>query len=463
MTATRCAVLILGSGPAGLFAAEQLVRAGIRDVMVVEKGVAMARRVCPDGSGCDCRLCDVLEGEGGAGSFSDGKITLSATRGTHAQRLFSAEQETLLDEVEATIRRFVTRGVDYAPVAALSALAGHEEHLRGESYRLLHVGSDGVREFGERYSRFLQDDGVTVATGVEAAGLTIVDGAVRGAVLRDRRTRTAYEVQADAVIAAVGMVGTPWLEYELRRAGVRLQTGPADIGIRVETSAAALDPLIGEFYDFKVAHTSQAGVTARSFCVNGDGYIVNEYHRPLGVRGVNGHSFLDRRSGLSNLAVLATIDEGLNADPKAYVRQLARSVNAGAQGYPVRQPLAEFAPDLACGPPIGFAPSNPKTRPGRLDRLLPPVLAEAFTSYLAALGAALPPLLAPDTVLYAPEIKYYNYRVPIQTGTWESSNIAGLYVVGNAAGYTASLSAAALTGIIAGQACAGRVGVATAR
>jgi uncharacterized FAD-dependent dehydrogenase len=451
-----CRVLIIGSGPAGLFAADQLRQAGITEVVIVEKGKAMPARVCPPGPGCECRLCDVLEGEGGAGSFSDGKITLSPLRGTHGQEMFTAEQEALLGEVAATVRRFVPRSASYDPVASLTALRGHEETgLRFESYPLLHVGSDGIRAFGQGYSAFLQQEGVTVLTGIEATQLTLTAGRATGAVVHDRRTRTTWTVQAEHVVVAAGLMGTAWLEDQLRAEGVELETGPADIGIRLETSAAALEPFIGEFYDFKVSHTSPAGLAVRSFCVNGDGFIVNEYHRPIGIRGVNGHSFLDRDSGLSNLAILATVDQGFTADPKRYVRQVAQAVNAGAGGYPIRQPLAEFLPDAATSPPTGIQPSNPKTRPGRLERLLPEPLYEAFAGYIRALGAVLPPVLSPDAVIYAPEIKYYSYRVPVDT-TWQSRDIPGLYVVGNAAGYTASLSAAALTGMIAARAIARR-------
>jgi uncharacterized FAD-dependent dehydrogenase len=173
---------------------------------------------------------------------------------------------------------------------------------------------------------------------------------------------------------------------------------------------------------------------------------------------VNGHSFLDRRSGRSNLAILATIDDRFTTDPKAYVRGLAVAVNAGAAAYPVRQTLDGFLGDrAAAGPPLGVVPTNPKTRLGRLDRLLPAPLRGAFAGYIRALGRVLPPVLAADTTLYAPEIKYYNYRVPIDFGTWASTDIGGLFVVGNAAGYTASLSAAALSGIIAGRAIAASV------
>jgi uncharacterized FAD-dependent dehydrogenase len=440
-------VLIIGSGPGGLFCAGQVRAAG---VVLVEQGSAMRSRVCPDSALCDCRPCDVLEGEGGAGSFSDGKITLSATRGTHGISLFTPDQEQHLAMVEDTIRRFTPAVADYPPIDTLPLLpAGHS--LVFESYPLLHAGSDGIRAFGQAYSAHLRQSGVDIRLGQQATALLADGGRIAGAVVRERRSRTEYRILADQVVVGCGLAGAAWLERELARLGVRLTTGPADFGIRLETTAAALDPFISRFYDFKISHEA-AGISLRSFCVNGHGYVTAEYHRDLQIRGVNGHSYLTAASGLSNLAIVATITEDHHRDPKAYVRDIARAVNAAAGGYPIRQQLGDLMP--ASADPAGVRASNPKTRPGRLQDVLPPDLLAAFTSYIEALGEVLPPILAADTLLYAPEIKYYAYRVAINPQTWESTDVAGLYVIGNAAGYTASLSTAALSGIIAGHAIA---------
>lgn len=284
--------------------------------------------------------------------------------------------------------------------------------------------------------------------GTQATELLADDGQVAGVVLRDRHSRANTVIPASRVVAACGLAGAAWLEDQLRQAGVQLQTGPADFGIRLEITAAALSTFTGEFYDFKLARQA-GGIGLRSFCVNRDGFIAAEYHRGLGIRGVNGHSYLSRASGQSNLAVVATITQEHHADPKAYVRQLAASVNAAAGGYPIRQQLAELLP--GCQPPAGVQVTNPKTRPGRLQDVLPAALLDAFCGYIEALGQVEPAVLAADGLVYAPEIKYYAYQVPVDQ-TWQSTDIAGLYVTGNAAGYTASLSAAALTGIIAADA-----------
>lgn len=88
--------------------------------------------------------------------------------------------------------------------------------------QVLHVGSDGVRRFGQRYSAFLQQHGVKIVTGVQAQELTITQGRATGAVLQDRRARRTWSVQAECVVVAVGLMGTAWLEDQLRAAGVRL-------------------------------------------------------------------------------------------------------------------------------------------------------------------------------------------------------------------------------------------------
>src|SRR5437016_10785504 len=97
-------VVIVGAGPAGLFAADRLAdHIGGHHVTVLEAGLPMEKRWCPRTKTCSCRSCYVLEGEGGAGGFSDGKLPYSLTRGTQLEEIFPREAEPLLWEIDKTV------------------------------------------------------------------------------------------------------------------------------------------------------------------------------------------------------------------------------------------------------------------------------------------------------------------------------------------------------------------------
>jgi hypothetical protein len=145
--------------------------------------------------------------------------------------------------------------------------------------------------------------------------------------VRDRRSRSEYRILADHVVVACGL---------------------------------ALEPFISRFYDFKISHQA-AGISLRSFCVNGNGHVTAEYHRSLGIRGVNGHSYLSASSGQSNLAIVATITEDHHADPKGYVRETARSSTPPQAGTRSAGNSVTCCPERCARP--GSGPATP--RPGR--------------------------------------------------------------------------------------------------
>lgn len=199
--------------------------------------------------------------------------------------------------------------------------------LAFESYPLIHVGSDGIRAFGQAYAAHLRQAGVGIRLGQQATTLLTDYGRAVGAVVRDRRSRSEYRIPADHVVVACGL---------------------------------ALEPFISRFYDFKISHQA-AGISLRSFCVNGNGHVTAEYHRSLGIRGVNGHSYLSASSGQSNLAIVATITEDHHADPKGYVRETARSSTPPQAGTRSARNSVTCCPERCARP--GSGPATP--RPGR--------------------------------------------------------------------------------------------------
>ena len=254
-------VIVVGAGPAGIFAALELVRrSGVR-VLLLERGADITRRACPARttgicSGCD--PCDITCGWGGAGAFSDGKLTLTPEVGGWLDQFVSKERlRTLIDYVDGV---WVEHG---APHEVHGGGAEAEEIRRRAALWGLTLVASPVRHMGtERACEILTrlrvefEGRVTMRTGVRVERILTEEtpGGRRRAVgvaLAD-----GSRLSADAVIAAPGRDGTGWLVDECKRLGIGLRANPVDIGVRVEAPAAVMEPLTAALYESKLLYLS---------------------------------------------------------------------------------------------------------------------------------------------------------------------------------------------------------------
>ena len=447
----HCRVLIIGAGPAGMFAARELALHGIDNVKVIDSGHQASNRDCPLTESCNCTPCDVLEGLGGSGGVSDGKMTFALDRGTQMEPIFREEHLPLLSYVDSFMSQMGITGVRYEPEDAL--FPDSSDGIEFQTYPLWHVGSDGIRLFSSRFTDYLEKLDITISRRTRAQHLIVHDGEIRGVVVRRDYGRGEYrqeEIYADHVVLAVGLFGIGWLEEQMHALGVRFDTGPAGIGLRIETPAEVLAPLFDSFYDWKAVGTFE-GITLRSFCCNRNGYIMPEYHRSLQIRNVNGHSYLDpaRRSESSNFSLQAKITTDDVDNPQQYVRNIARKMNNLSGGWQVRQTIARFL-DEPVDPDESMV-TYPQARRADLRTALPPVLKSAFSEYLRRLDNRIPGIVASGW-LYGPEIKYHARKLPVERDTWRMNGMQSTYVIGDSTGLTGSYVSAALTGIIAARA-----------
>ncbi|RLG78439.1 MAG: hypothetical protein DRO14_00450 [Thermoprotei archaeon] len=436
-------VAIIGAGPAGLFTAEGLV--GKVDVTIFERGDRMsARTECrlPELDHCPCETCAILEGDGGAGGMSDGKLTFG--RGTQGLDVF--DPATYDDLLAAVGKRFVelarSGGIPYRLVSSSSTKTPNWRGtgLTFQTYPLLHFGTEGIRAVTQLQILDLVERGVKfVRRGIDDVFPS------SGKVAVQHRDGTE---EFDAVVIATGLAGTGWSERVLRGLGATLVPGHAGFGLRVEAPAKALEPAFEEFYDWKLV-SDDDDWQVRTFCCNQRGFVVNENHRSLGFINVNGHSYLlEKKSQFSNFALILRIAQTDEiSDPPEYVRTLARGVNDAAGGTAV-QTIEEFL-RVARGRRRKLRRTNHKAIAFDFGRVLPKRVHGAFARFILALSEALPDLL-PNGVIYAPEAKYYGYRIAVDRG-WQVSGVPGVYVVGNASGYLDSHVACAVSGIEAAR------------
>jgi hypothetical protein len=445
--------VIVGAGPAGMFCADVLANAGMT-VVIVDKGKPMEARRCPKIPTCNCGVCDILCGAGGAGGFSDGKNTLSLTRGTQQEELFPAEAEAIMRDVDRCVADLAgTEGVETD--GKVSPDPRFNKHgFRFASYPLRHVGSDGIRKWVIGMQERLAAKGVKIVYGADA--LAIQDGP-GGRGLNGIRMRDG-SIRSKRIIIASGLEGSPWLTSELTRVGAQFEPGPAGFAIRLETSAATLAPLFETFYDWKMERGR-----LRSFCCNHRGEIVNENHASLGIRNVNGHSFLDPKlkTNSSNAAIMSKITTDMVPNPQETVKSVARAINGMAGGHTVIQRTCDFISQQPTHPRV--IPDDDSVRTNRQSRAGVHIgdglvgidgLYEDYAAYLINLDRIVPGVVGEHSFVYAPEVKYYSPRVKM-TADWQVVGVPGLYVIGNASGYLDSFVAAATSGIISAKAIIG--------
>lgn len=448
-------VVIVGAGPAGIFAALELVRGGFDGrILVVEKGHAIDKRRCPARErGCiDCRVCDIMTGWGGAGAFSDGKLTLTTEVGGWLADYTGRETlEKLIDYADDIWVEFGATSDVTSPDPETVERLSHQATLAGMQLvpmRVRHIGTDLSPAVLAAMRVELEARGVEVRTDIAVERVLTADGRVAGVEFAD-----GTSVAAEVVIAAPGREGADWLAAEARRLGIGLTNNAVDIGVRVEVPAAVMEPLTGPLYEAKlIYHSKQFGDRVRTFCMNPYGEVTTESYG--GITTVNGHSFSDSRTANTNFAVLVSQEftEPFK-DPIAYGEEIAHLANLLSGGV-----IVQRLGDLKAGrrsTPARMAQSilTPTMRgavPGDLAFVLPYRHMADILEFLEALDRIVPGVNGPGTLLYGVEVKFYSSRVAV--GRDLQTGVAGLYAVGDGAGITRGLLQSSASGVVAARA-----------
>jgi uncharacterized protein len=457
-------VVIVGGGPAGIFAALELVRGDGLSVALVERGPDIDHRACParkTGVCANCTPCDITCGWGGAGAFSDGKLTLTAQVGGWLDQFVAPDR---LRELIAYVD-----GVWLEYGAPAEVHGGGKKADRIHRQALLHgmtLVASPVRHMGTERSydiltrmREELDPRIDVFTGTMAERILTekhsgeADISASGVLLDDGRRLTA-----GAVVVAPGREGAGWLRDECRRLKIELRTNPVDIGVRVEVAAAIMEPLTTALYESKlVYHTPTFDDPVRTFCMNPYGEVSLENYGD--VITVNGHSYADLKTDRTNFALLVSTDFTQPFDdPLAYGKSIARLANLIGEDI-----IVQRLGDLQQGHRSTHErlrrgtihPTLKGATPGDLSFVLPYRHLRDILEMLEAMDNLAPGVNGRDTLLYGVEVKFYSSRVAV--GPTLETDVAGLYAVGDGAGITRGLLQSSASGVVAARAVLGTV------
>ncbi len=456
MTTQSYDVLIVGAGPAGIFAALELSQHAHLRIAVLDKGHDIDHRRCPireHGGGCrQCRPCAILGGWGGAGAFSDGKLTLSPAVGGHLSGILGeASAAQIIAEADAIYRHFGApeevhgaRSEELEDLETRATLA----NLRFIPVPIRHIGTEHCVDLMRRMRDALLERGVAILTRTPVRRILVEQGRVVGV-----ETEAGETLSADVVIVAPGREGSAWLENAARSLNLSLARNPVDLGVRVELPAPVLEPITRLVYESKFIYYSRAfDDQIRTFCMCPYGEVSTEFAGD--VMTVNGHSFADRRTANTNFALLVSknFTEPFD-DPITYGKNIARLANLLSGGVIVQR-LGDLEAGRRSTPErlarCIVAPTLPGAVPGDLNLVLPYRYVVNILEMLHALDKIAPGVASRHTLLYGVEAKFYSNRLQLTTEL--ETEVTNLFACGDGAGVTRGLIQASATGMIAARA-----------
>ena len=453
-------VIIVGAGPAGIFAALELCRKPPElSVLILDKGHDLETRKCPGRGimgGClECDLCSITCGWGGAGAFSDGKLTLTNRFGGFLHEYLS--QSGLLElihyidgiwlEFGATDRIFGTEKSAISELVRRAATAGLE--LIPAPIR--HLGSDNSPKILNNMYEYLKPR-VAVRMLSEVKQIIVHDNKVQGVILAD-----GSEERCRYLIAAPGREGSSWFSAEAMRLELTQEINPVDIGVRVEIPAVIADDITEKVWEPKIHYYSRAfDDLIRTFCVCPRGEVVIE--NTGGVVTVNGHSWSGYSTDNTNFALLVskTFTQPFRK-PITYGKYIASLANMLGGGVIVQRLGDLWEGRRSTEKRLAKSmvePTLKEATPGDLTLVLPYRYIQNILEMLKALNNLMPGIWAKHTLLYGVEVKFYSARVKVSEDM--STEIEGLYAVGDGAGITRSLAQASVSGVLAARGISAR-------
>ncbi|MCS7140380.1 MAG: NAD(P)/FAD-dependent oxidoreductase [Candidatus Nezhaarchaeota archaeon] len=443
-------VIIVGCGPAGIFTALELAKRSDLSIIMIDRGPDLEKRRCPSRIGYECANCSpcaMLCGWGGAGIFSDGKLTLSADVGGWLEEYIGRDE--LIKLVDYVDKMYLAFG---APTTLFGADMDVIERLQRRAQlaglklipmKVRHLGTEKCFEVIKAMRDYLSQR-VKILTEKTVQKILIDGSQVTGVKLAD-----GTKIHAKYVVLAPGRSGAEWLKELSSELNFKTYNNPVDIGVRVEVPASVMEPLTKYLYEPKLLYYSKSfDDKIRTFCFNPYGEVITESYD--GVVTVNGHSFLNKKTGNTNFAVLvSTSFTEPFKEPIAYGKYIARLANLLSGGI-----IVQRLGDLEEGRRSTqerikrniVEPTLKSATPGDLSFVLPYRYLTNILEMLQAMDKITPGVYSRYTLLYGVEVKFYSLRLELSKNL--ETKIENLYAAGDGAGITRGLIQASSSGVV---------------
>ena len=452
-------VIIVGAGPAGLFAAYELIDKN-KDlkVLILDKGKFAKNRVCPmkkTGKCVNCNPPAILSGYGGAGTFSDGKLNSIPKLGKSDlfKYMSISEANQIIDDTEVIFNKF-GMDADVYPSNMDEAKKIEEQIARVGANLLIikqkHLGSDKLPEYIQNFTDYLSNHNVDILEGCDVVDINDLKGTYEVKYIKGSKTE---KLHSKYVIVAPGRTGAKWVQELADKYEIPYTSQSIEIGVRVEVRKEILAPITNIIYDPTIfIKTNTYNDQIRTFCTNPGGFVAKENYN--GYICVNGHALKDTKSNNSNFAFISKVNLTYPVtNTREYGESIAKIANTLGGGKPIIQTLR----DLRLGRRStmerinkGFIePTLKDVVAGDLALVMPHRIVKNILEGLETLDKIIPGVNNGETLLYGPEIKFFSNE--ITTNNKMKLEEHNIYFVGDGAGKAGNIVAAAATGLIASR------------
>ncbi len=457
-------VVIIGAGPAGLFAAYELSKNSNLKILLVDQGKFAKNRLCPMNKKnipcTNCKPCNILSGYGGAGTFSDGKLNFTPKIGKSDLMKYMDENEAnnLIDETEDIFNHFKMDSKTYPTNMKEALEIKRKVAITGAKLMIIkqkHLGSDKLPIYIHNITEELIANKVEVKENFDVLDIVSKGKNNHQIITKDQKISAKY------VIVAPGRTGAKWVQELADKYKIPYTSKSIEIGVRVEVRKEILEEITNIIYDPTIfIKTDTYGDEIRTFCTNPGGFVAKEKYNEYIC--VNGHALKDIKSNNSNFAFISkvTLTQPVT-NTRAYGESIAKIANVLGDGKPIIQTLK----DLKNGRRSewhrinkGFiTPTLKDCVAGDLALVLPHRIITNILEGLEKLDKIIPGVNNDDTLLYGPEIKFFSNE--IDTDNQFKLDDYDIYFVGDGSGKSGNIVTAAATGLVAAKDIIKRVNI----
>ena len=460
-------VIVIGMGPSSIFLAYELIKKSKnKKVLLIDQGKRVENRKCPIeslGKCVKCKpFCNITSGFSGAGAFSDGKLSLYNPNdddiyvGGNLHNYIGVEEtKKIIDYTDKIYLDFGAdkhlEGIQYKEEISQISEKARKENIKLIDIPIRHLGTEKAHEIYKRLEEYLEEHNIVMKFETIVDDLIIENNEIKGVSTISAKNENNKELfYSDKVVIAVGRKGANWLSNICIKYGIKTKSGIVDIGVRYELEDKVMKNINKYLYEGKfIGYPAPFKDKVRTFCQNPSGFVSSEvYDNNLSL--VNGHSYKEKKSTNTNLAILVSHNFTYPFNkPIEYGRNVAKNLNELGNGNVLVQRLGDiyrgkrtWEKELENNLVV---PTLKSAVPGDITFAIGYRTMTDILQFIRQMDKIIEGFANPENLLYAPEIKFYSNQVIINNN-FETS-IKNLYSIGDGGGMTRGLMMASCSGI----------------